>query len=123
MAKFIVKFISNKQIVVHVGNTLSNTKVIPEAILQGSVLSCTCFMIAIDEITSNLPQSINATLYVDDLCIFASGSIPHLIERSYKMQLIVLCCGHIKLDSNFPPRRLFQCIYVVEEDVIEWYLT
>ena len=38
-------------------------------------------MIAIDRITSNLPQSISATLYVDDLCIFASGSIPHLIEN------------------------------------------
>ena len=66
---------------VRVGNTLSNSKVISEGILQGSVLSCTWFMIAIiDEITSNLPQSISATLYVDDWCIFASGSIPHLIE-------------------------------------------
>ena len=44
LPKFIEKFMSNKLIVVRVGNTLSNTKVIPEGILQESVLSCTCFI-------------------------------------------------------------------------------
>ena len=46
-------------------------------------------MIAIDEITSNLLQSINATLYVDDLFIFASDSIPHLMER--RLQNAINC--------------------------------
>ena len=90
-----------------VGNTLSNSKVIPEGILQGFVLSCTCFMIAIDEIISNLPQSISATLYVDDLCIFASGSIPHLIEHRLQNAINSIVLWTHRTGFKFSPWKTF----------------
>ena len=45
------------------------------------MLSCTCFLVAINSITNNIPPSIRSTLYVDDYAIYASGSMPNLLER------------------------------------------
>ena len=78
---FMKGFLSNRKMQVRIGSVYSDVKYIEEGIPQGSVLSCTCFMIAIDDITKGLPQNINKTLYVDDFAIFATGSTTNLIER------------------------------------------
>ena len=38
-------------------------------------------MIAINDINDSLPPNIQSALYVDDYVIYASGSIPHMLER------------------------------------------
>ena len=45
------------------------------------MLSCTCFLTAIDDMNDSLPRNIQSALYVDDCVIYASGSIPHMLER------------------------------------------
>ena len=69
LPKFICDFLTNRTIRVRVGKTLSNPYPLIEGIPQGSVLSCTLFMIAINEITNSLPADIKTALYVDDLTI------------------------------------------------------
>ena len=43
-----------------------------EGLPQGSVLSITCFTLAINDISKQLSPEIQSTLYVDDFAIFTS---------------------------------------------------
>ena len=72
---FIKNFLSNRQIKVKIGSTLSNPRDVEEGVPQGSVLSCTLFAIAMDTIVQKLESTqVKTCLYVDDLTIYASGS-------------------------------------------------
>lgn len=78
---FLKNFLNNRKIRVRVGNILSEEKDVTEGIPQGSVLSCTLFMIAIDGICNVIPQNIGKTLYVDDFTIYTSGANSNMLER------------------------------------------
>ena len=105
LPKFIQNFIIDRNIVVRVGNTLSNPKKINEGILQGSVLSCTCFLIAINDITNNLDPAIKCSLYVDDFAIYTSGAIPHIIERRLQTAINTLQRWCHKTGFTFSPEK------------------
>ena len=87
---FVRNFLHDRKIRVRIGNTLSGEKTLPGGIMQGSVLSCTCFMIAINGITDTLPDHVKASLYVDDYLIYATGRLPHLVERRIQNALNAL---------------------------------
>ena len=70
---FVANFLSDRRIRVRIRSTLSDLQRVPEGMPQGSVLSCTCFMLAMNSITENLPEYVNTTLYVDDFYIYTSG--------------------------------------------------
>ena len=70
---FIWNFLSNRKITVRIEDQHSEKKRIQFGIPQGSVLSCTCFILAINNICNTFPKTIKAQLYVDDLCISISG--------------------------------------------------
>ena len=72
-----------------------------EGIPQGRVLSCTCFMVVVNEIDSCLLPNINSALYVDDYVIYASGSVSHIIERRLQNAISNFRCGVIKLALHF----------------------
>ena len=78
---FIQNFLSNRRIQVRVGNVYSEERVMEEGIPQGSVLNCSLFMIAINEICNVIPANVGHSLYVDDFAIYASGSQVHSIQR------------------------------------------
>lgn len=78
---FISNFLKNRKINVRIGNTLSNDYILEEGIPQGSVLSCTCFMIAMNGIANHVPRNVKSVLYVDDFTIYASGSDTEMIIR------------------------------------------
>ena len=105
LPKFVKNFMSNREIIVRIGASFSSPKTIQEGILQGSVLSCSCFMIAIDEISSNLHPSIKSTLYVDDFSIYTSGSIPHLIERRLQTAINKLSDWSHRTGLTFSPAK------------------
>ena len=55
---FIKKFLTNRKIQVQISDTFSDPIEIKEGIPQGRVLSCTGFLIAINEIADNLPPTL-----------------------------------------------------------------
>ena len=105
LPKFIQNFIIDRNIVVRVGNTLSNPKKINEGILQGSVLSCTCFLIAINDITNNLDPAIKCSLYVDDFAIYTSGEMTRSIERRLQTAINTLQRWCHKTGFTFSPEK------------------
>ena len=58
---FIENFLSNERIIIKVNGTYSDPVDLQEGIPQGSVLSCTFFLIAINETANNLPPNIQKT--------------------------------------------------------------
>lgn len=82
---FIRGFISNRKIKVRIGNSMSAEFDVEEGIPQGSVLSCTMFMIAMNNVNEYIPRNINYSIYVDDLTIYSSGSTTGLIERRLQL--------------------------------------
>ena len=87
LPKFVREFMNNRTLIVRVGQTLSDPYPQCEGVPQGSVLSCTLFQVAINDITCSLPVNVRSTLYVDDFTIWASSKMVHTIER--KLQLAI----------------------------------
>lgn len=81
LAFFIKNFLKNRYFSVKIGNTFSAEYRQEEGTPQGSVISCTLFIVAINGIVLSLPPNVNGTLYVDDLAIYLTASHVPTAER------------------------------------------
>lgn len=81
MAWFIQNFLSTRTFRTRIGSHLSTEHEQEQGVPQGSVLSCTLFILAINGILDTLPQHVKAMLYVDDLVIYTSSQYIPSIER------------------------------------------
>ncbi|XP_069985546.1 uncharacterized protein [Penaeus vannamei] len=78
---FIKAFLSKRAFQVKIASSTSSSFPQFEGVPQDSVLSTTLFLLAVNDIVSVLPPGARASLYVDDLIIYASGtSIPDLCQ-------------------------------------------
>ena len=84
---FVRNFLERRFIRVRVGTTLSDPIEVPQGTPQGSVLSCTCFLLAIHSISAYLPTNIRSSLYVDDFTIYFSGSSTRIVEHRLQQAL------------------------------------
>ena len=78
---FIKNFIYGRTFQTRVDGIYSDTFQLDNGVPQGSVLSGTLFALAIDNITSQLPQGIQHNLYVDDFAIYYSSSNLRHLQR------------------------------------------
>ena len=74
-------FFQNRVFKVRVGSNYSTTHEQHEGVPQGSVLSTTCFIIAINSISHVLPPGIRYSIYVDDLLISYAGSNKTVVQN------------------------------------------
>ena len=81
LAIFIKNFLEMRTFKTRIGSELSQEAIQEQGVPQGSVLSCSLFLLAINDALSNLPNNIKASLYVDDLVIYTSSSYIPSIER------------------------------------------
>ena len=73
MLRFLNSFLSNRYLKVRVGSTLSSSFCQEEGVPQGSVLSVTCFAVAINGIIDTLTPRVKGSLFVDDFVIYISS--------------------------------------------------
>ncbi|GBN56622.1 RNA-directed DNA polymerase from mobile element jockey [Araneus ventricosus] len=78
---FVQNFLKQRFFRVRLGNTFSNIFCQEEGVPQGCVLSVTLFVLAINPILSVIPQTVQKSLYVDDLHISCYARNMQLIER------------------------------------------
>lgn len=82
LPKFLEAFLSDRSFQVEVNGQLSTDKPLHSGIPQGSVLSGLLFIIAIDGITTCLPNGVSHSLFVDDFAIYyTSATMPHILRR------------------------------------------
>ena len=86
LPKYIENFLNNREFCVRNGAVHSEYMRLEEGLPQGSVLSVTCFAIAINDIVKQLGTEVHCALYVDDLVIYTTAkNAAHsnrLIQRS-----------------------------------------
>ena len=87
MGAFIKNFMQDRSFQVRIENTMSETYRQKNGIIQGSVLSCTLFKMAINTIVDNLPRNVQKSLFMDDYCMYISASRPRQAERTLNMLL------------------------------------
>ena len=79
---FLSSFLTDRNFRVRVGTTMSPSFEQVEGVPQGSVLSVTCFLVAINGIISNVATPVRCSLYADDLAVYCSGcSLPDVHTR------------------------------------------
>ena len=98
--KWIKHFLTNRTIQTRVDNALSSKEVLEEGLPQGSALSCTLFLLFVND----LPQHIQseAAMYADDLVIWHTSKHPIQSARRINEDLqLNKFCEEWKLKVNF----------------------
>ncbi|XP_058817570.1 uncharacterized protein LOC131680873 [Topomyia yanbarensis] len=74
MLRYLYKSLQKRTFRVRANGQLSEEKMMETGLCQGSVLSVTLFLVAIDTIKENLPAGVKLLLYADDVVLIASGT-------------------------------------------------
>ena len=82
-----IKNLSERNLKVRIGSTLSNTQKQEEGIPQGSILSVTKFPIKTNEIATFLNPGTHCSLYVDDFVIYYKSKHTHTTERQLQQNI------------------------------------
>ena len=78
---FIRNFLEERTFQTRIDNVYSNNFNLDCGVPQGSVLSGTLFALAINDITTVLPQGVQNSLYVDDFAIYYSSNCLRHLQR------------------------------------------
>ena len=100
MYQWVKNYLSNRTIQTQVNNSLSNKHTLEEGLPQGSALSCTLFLIFIND----LPNLLNThkAMFADDLVIWTSGTDLQLAADRLNRALLTISayCNFWKLKIN-----------------------
>jgi len=77
----IKSFLSKRSFQVKIASSTSSSYPHIEGIPQGSVLSTTLFLIAVNNFISVLPPGTQSSLYIDDIIIYASSPSIHTLQQ------------------------------------------
>lgn len=98
---FIQNFLKTRIIRVKANGTLSEPKSIQNGVPQGSILSVTLFLLAINEIISIVPPPAKTYLFADDLTILYKGKTETITQKFLQEVLIKLQEWSIKSGFTF----------------------
>ena len=100
MLKWIQAFLTNRTIQTTVEGSSSSKRTLEEGLPQGSALSCTLFLIFINDLPSLL--NVHKALFADDLVIWVTGKYPIISRAKLKRALTTIntYCNFWKLKIN-----------------------
>ena len=100
MFKWIQSFLNNRTVQTTVDNTTSSKITLEEGLPQGSALSCTLFLIFMNDLPDLL--NISKALFADDLVIWTTEKYPILARAKLKkaLSIIGIYCNFWKLKVN-----------------------
>ena len=90
LVHFVQNFLSYRKFNVLIGKSYSSTKSLENGIPQGSVLSCSLFILAINSLFNQIKLPVRALMYADDLVIYYNHRDLKEIQRLIQETLIQL---------------------------------
>lgn len=109
LLNFIKNFLTDRTFSVKVYDKISSPHHIENGLPQGSVLSVTLFLVAINDICNNLPKPAKFILFADDCSIYCSGSQIITTTRFLQQALDALARWSSETGFSFSPTKT-QCI-------------
>lgn len=109
LLRFIKNFLSKSKFCVKVNNHLSSPHDIVNGLPQGSALSVTLFLVAINDICEKIPKPVKYILFADDCHIYCSGSQIETTAHFLHLSLNVLSRWSLESGFTFSPSKT-QCI-------------
>lgn len=106
---FIKNFLTDRTFNVKIYDKISSTHSIDNGLPQGSVLSVTLFLVAINDIYKNLPSPVKYILFADDCNIYCSGTQIKTTTHFLQLALDSLSKWSHKTGFSFSPAKT-QCI-------------
>jgi hypothetical protein len=106
---FFRNFLKNRTIQVKAYNELSNTYLTENSLPQGSVISVTMFLLAINNIFKKIPKPTKHLLFADDCHMYCSGQNIKTTIEILQQALNILQNWSDKTGFKFPPEKS-QCI-------------
>ena len=100
MLDWIQAFLTNRTIQTRFEDALSSKLTLEEGLPQGSALSCTLFLIFLNDLPPLL--KVSKALFADDLVIWTTDKYPIIARRKLKLALATICtyCNLWKLEMN-----------------------
>ena len=89
----------------------SNTLPQEQGVPQGSVLSCTLFLLSMNDVTSSLPEGVSATGYIDDLAIYLTSSFPPSACRILQRAINRIEAWAKERDFMLAPIKTYGCMF------------
>ena len=77
---FISNFLTNRKFKVMLNGFKSAEFIQYEGVPQGSILSTTCFILAINDLPKHLPLGVRCSMYVDDIALWYTGASSWEVE-------------------------------------------
>ena len=99
LGHFVANFLKDRQFKVAIGGTLSDSFSETNGVPQGSVLSVTLFLVAINSIFGCLPKGVRIFVYADDIVVVVSGPTPGRVR--IKLQAAVSAIGRWAEQTGF----------------------
>ncbi|XP_031328755.1 uncharacterized protein LOC116159809 [Photinus pyralis] len=78
---FVKNFLNDRTFKIRLNGKLSTQRTLENGIAQGSVISTSLFLIAINNCVENISTPVKANLYADDLVIYVKGKNIHSIQK------------------------------------------
>lgn len=106
---FISNFMDHRRIRVRVNEHLSEEKILTNGVPQGSVLSVTLFLIAMNKIFADIRSPVKGSLYADDVVLYTRGKNIKTTSRLLQKAINSLEKWSAKTGFSFSPEKT-KCI-------------
>ena len=82
---YIQNFLTDRHFRSKIGSKYSSIHLEEQGVPQGSVISCSLFSLAINNMLKTVPPGIKSSLYVDDLLLYTAGNYQAGLERRLQL--------------------------------------
>jgi len=123
MLKFINNHINDRPFQVKVRNTLSDPFSNENGVVQGSAIGVTLFLIAINEITTQIPPPTTIKLFADDALIYCKGKNLNSIKNQLQLTLDKLIKWSLETGFFFSPNKTKCILFTRQRKVIKPKIT
>ena len=123
MLSFIKNFLYERLIQVKVNDTFSKQVVQKNGVPQGSVLSVTLFLVAINDIVTSIDSPVKCCLFADDLTIYATGKNHKVTEELLQTSLNKLLNWTSTSGFKFSTEKTKYTIFSNSKQIPEIHLT
>lgn len=115
---YVHNFLRSRHFRVRINNQLSEQKTLKNGIPQGSIISVTLFLIAINNILENIKSPVKARLYADDLIIYIRGRDKITLYTQIQSTITRLEKWSEETGFNFAPQKTKSIFFSKRNDIL-----